>query len=116
MHRSCPRYIRISERDPYFPRDSDGCPTTTGREWFIAPSAVTALELTEDRADTMNALIYVRGMAKPIHACEDGRGIALALGVLEAECQMCGRTCDAGSSYCRPCEGMVNGCDDDGVR
>jgi hypothetical protein len=110
---SRPRYIHVVERDPDFPRDRDGCPTTTGVEWFLNPADVTALELSEDRADTFSAVIHVRGVAKPIHACEDGRGIAEQLGVFEAECQMCGRACAEGSSRCRSCEGMLDGCEDD---
>ena len=78
---SRPRYVRISERDPSFPRDSDGCPTATGREWLINKADVTAVHLTPDRGGSTDALIYVRGVREPIRCCEDGAYLMAQLGV-----------------------------------
>ena len=75
------RYLRILERDMDMPRDKDGCATTTSREWLINKADVTAVYLTPDRADTTDAMIYVRGVKQPIRCCEDGSEIMRELGV-----------------------------------
>ena len=75
------RFLHVCERDASYPRDGDGCPTATGREWLVSIDAVAAVEMAPDRGGSVDTTIYVRGLKQPIRCCEDGEDVMAALGM-----------------------------------
>ena len=65
-----PALIYLEERDPAFPLDHDGCPTSASRTWLIAPSVISAIsvEIESERGDLVQVISI--GRKAPIPVCE----------------------------------------------
>lgn len=81
-------WIALLERDPHYPRDSEGAATTTGREWWVRADSIAAV-VCERGSRGVDATVYIRGRAVPIQPCEQGDDILCRLGVYIGKCRAC---------------------------
>jgi hypothetical protein len=93
-----PRRIVLTERSPDLPRDSDGCPSTTGRPCWVRADAIDAV-ICEPARNAVEVTVYLRRRTEPIPVCEQDDDILCELNTFADERCACRRPMPEAGTY-----------------